>query len=189
MIPFTLKVSSTWFNVKVTLGPLLTCWRGPHFPNTSCLNVHMFLIQFLYVDCSLSYHDYIHLTLNSFSILTVDTSSIIFTKKSLACNDYQFLNKNNFTSNMLKFLHVQPKSVTPVLPPNCPGAIPVLFILSLSSYSIFLTKPLVSDSNPGPNMAIFRAFLGRRYLSMEARLLNTVFSWCISCLISGEHWR
>ena len=42
-----------------------------------------------------------------------------------------------------------------ILPSNCPGNIPLITNGEFGPEKIFFTIPLVSDSRPGPNMAIF----------------------------------
>lgn len=75
-----------------------------------------------------------------------------------------------------------------LLPVNSPGATPTVFsmsVLLIIKGTIFS----VPDSNPGPNMAIFGVFLGRKERIILVKLLNKAFSSCIRWFVVGEQCR
>lgn len=75
-----------------------------------------------------------------------------------------------------------------LLPVNSHGATPTVFsmsVLLIIKGTIFS----VPDSNPGPNMAIFGVFLGRKERIILVKLLNKAFSSCIRWFVVGEQCR
>lgn len=75
-----------------------------------------------------------------------------------------------------------------LLPVNSPGATPTVFSMSVLLI-IRGTIFSVPDSNPGPNMAIFGVFLGRKERIILVKLLNKAFSSCIRWFVVGEQCR
>lgn len=83
--------------------------------------------------------------------------------------------KENLKKIMKRILRHVEKLLLPV---NSPGATPTVFsmsVLLIIKGTIFS----VPDSNPGPNMAIFGVFLGRKERIILVKLLNKAFSSCI----------
>lgn len=75
-----------------------------------------------------------------------------------------------------------------LLPVNSPGATPTVFSMSVLLI-IRGTIFNVPDSNPGPNMAIFGVFLGRKERIILVKLLNKAFSSWIRWFVVGEQCR
>lgn len=93
--------------------------------------------------------------------------------------------KENLKKIMKRILRHVEKLLLPV---NSPGATPTVFsmsVLLIIKGTIFS----VPDSNPGPNMAIFGVFLGRKERIILVKLLNKAFSSCIRWFVVGEQCR
>ncbi len=123
-------------------------------------------------------------------------SNKLYSKYSSARNSWKIAYRGVTRSLQWQLLYhkciqiLNPSHHVQHIPSNCPGNIPVTLNSPVLSSKIFLARWEVSDSRPGPNIAIRgTSFLGHNVLSLLERLWKLLFVCFIRLFTSGEHFK